>query len=241
MAGSQGDSPSTKKSGANSLRPVTIRQVLNAEQSHMDADFLVDGVEVGQLTFVGVIRKVAAFPTNVSYDIEDGTGAIEVRQWLEGSDESGDKSNDIRENVYVRVLGTIKTFQNKRSISAGHIRPITNFNEVLFHKLEAIYVHLQSVRSTGAGGAMKSSGAGNAEGSGVNEDKYTHIGDPLQRKIFAHVRELSTLEEGSGVAITTVARRIKAYSEEQVREAVDTLVLDGYLYTAEDDEHVLAT
>jgi hypothetical protein len=31
------------------LRPLTIKQVLDASQPHVDADFLVDGVELGNV------------------------------------------------------------------------------------------------------------------------------------------------------------------------------------------------
>jgi replication factor A2 len=98
-----------QKSGSNSLRPVTIRQILNAQQPAAEGDFTIDGVQLGQvsllraqllderlahslpqLTFVGVVRNVSSFPTNVSYSVEDGTGSIDVRQWLDGNaDETG--------------------------------------------------------------------------------------------------------------------------------------------------------
>lgn len=37
------------KGGQQTLRPLTIKQVLEASQPHADADFLVDGVELGNV------------------------------------------------------------------------------------------------------------------------------------------------------------------------------------------------
>jgi hypothetical protein len=46
-----------------------------------------------------------------------------------------------RVNSYVRILGTLKTFSNKRHINVTRLRKIDDFNEVLFHPLECVYVH----------------------------------------------------------------------------------------------------
>lgn len=43
-----------------------------------------------QITFVGVISNYAAGDTNVSMTVEDGTGEISVRMWLEtAADDTG--------------------------------------------------------------------------------------------------------------------------------------------------------
>jgi replication factor A2 len=41
----------------------------------------------------------------------------------------------------VRIIGALKTFSNKRHVSANRVRPIEDFNEILFHPIECIYVH----------------------------------------------------------------------------------------------------
>lgn len=54
-----------------------------------------------------------------------------------------------RTDQYVRIIGLVKTFQNRRTVNAGHIRAITDYNEIFYHKLDAIYTHLQVTRPTG--------------------------------------------------------------------------------------------
>lgn len=86
----------SQRAGNNTLRPVTIRQILNAEQPHPDAEFVLDNAELGQLTFVAVVRNISRNATNVAYSVEDGTGQIEVRQWLDSSGDDSGKASDIR-------------------------------------------------------------------------------------------------------------------------------------------------
>ncbi len=50
--------------------------------------------------------------------------------------------NSHRQDVYVSVMGQIKSFNGKRHISAQNIRPITDHNEVFYHLLESLYVTL---------------------------------------------------------------------------------------------------
>lgn len=38
-----------KRAGGNTLRPVTIKQIIDATQAHPDAEFRIDGAEVSQV------------------------------------------------------------------------------------------------------------------------------------------------------------------------------------------------
>lgn len=186
------------QTGTTSIRAVTVRQIINAYQSHSESEILVDGAEVGhvsrkswwesrnpfsdmiymQVTFVGIIRNLARNATNISYNIEDGTGMIDVRTWADNSSTSlmsedeyqwvqialwaflllhtfwFRKNKIARTDQYVRIIGLIKTFQNRRTVNAGHIRAITDYNEIFYHRLDAIYTHLQVTRPAGVSGCL---------------------------------------------------------------------------------------
>ena len=80
---------------------MTVKQILEAHHAHPDAEFRIDGVEVSQVfllddnppheraltclqvTLVGTIRDITPQSTNVSYRIEDGTGMIDAKQWID--------------------------------------------------------------------------------------------------------------------------------------------------------------
>ncbi|GAK64515.1 replication protein A, subunit RPA32 [Moesziomyces antarcticus] len=241
-----------KRASNNTLRPVTIRQLINAEQPHPDADFIVDGAELGQLTFVAVVRNISRNATNIAYSVEDGTGQMEVRQWLDSSSDDTQKAAEIRQNVYVRVLGTLKSFQGRRSLSAGHMRAVVDYNEVLFHRLEAIHSHLQITRGThGAPGTQADAGQGLIRGqpndigaySGSNAqnvlDQYKSL-DELPRRIMGIVTQEAE-NHHDGVHVNHIARILKNVDVSQVKSAVEDLSSEGYLYTAADDDHVLPT
>jgi hypothetical protein len=39
-----------QRAGGNTLRPVTIKQILDAQQAHPDAEFRIDGIEASQVS-----------------------------------------------------------------------------------------------------------------------------------------------------------------------------------------------
>ncbi|KAJ1677771.1 ATP-dependent RNA helicase dbp10, partial [Spiromyces aspiralis] len=147
---SQGGGEESKRNYANqSLRPVTIKQILEVSPPHPDMPHKLDGEELKQLTFVGVIRNIEVQSINATYFIEDGTGQIEVRVWGNDGDDpvsSMEQQEGIGVNKYVRVYGDLKFFNNRRNILGHSIKPIKDFNEITYHYLEALYIHLTKTR-----------------------------------------------------------------------------------------------
>ena len=120
------------------------------------------------MLLVGSVRNKSASATNVSYEVGDGTGYIDVRQWLDSADDEAGKMEGIewvascdgkadirRQDKYVGLMGSIKTFGGKRHVSATHIRVIVNYDEVYHHLLKALYVSL-NFRYPGGGGGVSS-------------------------------------------------------------------------------------
>lgn len=122
------------------------------------------------------------------------------------------------QDMYVRVIGGIKSFQERRHIQHGHMRPVTDFNEVFFHQLQVIHTHLKLTKGAGAG---HQNGAGGAVGTMdlngyAGDAKFATFENPVERKIMQTVEALAT-DEGTGVLISAVARRIQGVTEEAVR------------------------
>lgn len=63
------------------------------------------------------------------------------------------------DGIYVRVVGNLRTFQGKVSLSAFAVTPIEDFNEVTHHFLDAIYVHCYNTKGPLNGGAGAGAGA----------------------------------------------------------------------------------
>lgn len=48
----------------------------------------------------------------------------------------------MRENTYVRVRGTVRSFAGKKSVVATKITPLTDMNELSYHVLDVIHSHI---------------------------------------------------------------------------------------------------
>lgn len=149
------------------LRPATVQQLMMAA-AELEDNFQLDGKDVSQVAIVGVVRSVQTSTTNMVYHIEDGTGAVNVRMWVDADESESSKLRHAEcrcavhvvrlplaygaplmrrvrsENRYVRVTGSLRMFNQQRQIVAYHIRPIEDMNEITMHFLECIAAHLMS-------------------------------------------------------------------------------------------------
>ncbi|KAJ9117898.1 hypothetical protein QFC20_000179 [Naganishia adeliensis] len=221
--GASSQSPGGKgKGGQQTIRPLTIKQVLEASQPHADADFLVDGVELGNIKVIGVVRNISTTATNVSYQVEDGTGTVDCRLWLDTSNDDNGKTDGIEQDVYVAVVGSIKSFNQKRHVSATTVRPITDMNEVHYHFLECVWVSL-SARNPGmqtSGGAAPQNGPASnsyAPGAGQQQagnDRWAEFG-PVAKSIM-EVVSAEGAQNDEGLHVAEIARRVGSSGDEMM-------------------------
>src|SRR5579871_2345267 len=191
--------------------------------------------------------------TNVTYRMEDGTGMIDVKQWIDA--EQGGNSSQLpylhfksllmcSTDTYVRVTGQLKSFHNKRHVGVHHIRAVTDHNEVIYHLLEATSIHLFNTRGPPGGPKQANTYASNDAMDGIVPGSTSHgfqqngnfdSLDPLQRQIMTFVHNVPSTNEG--VHVQTIAQGIRA-SSASVLQAVEQLTTEGMLYTTIDDDHV---
>ncbi|PPQ87992.1 hypothetical protein CVT25_001071 [Psilocybe cyanescens] len=261
QSGSPGGTKRTEAS--NSLRPFTLSQLIKATQAHTDAEWRIDDIEIGQATVVGQVVSVQKQTTNFVYMVDDGTGKMEARHWVDNSNEDeSTKFGEIAEGRYVRVTGGIKSFGKKRYLNATHIREIQDPHEIYFHILEAITVNLIMERGPvqllslynnpllttskpsnplGSNNRANEDGAGNlsaysAQNAGGPNDQYSHL-PPLQRNIIRFILNQPPREEGIHVA--AIAKAIGASGDDahKISAALDKLMDDGHVFTTIDDSH----
>lgn len=131
------------------------------------------------------------------------------------------------------------------------MRPVVDYNEVMFHRLDAVHHHLQLTRglkaeqSNGApalfNNGNQTSQMNDYSGNNIQNvlDQYKGL-DPLPRQIMAVVTS-EAAKHSDGVHVALIARTIKGVDISDIRVAVEELSSEGYLYTAADDDHVLPT
>ncbi|CZR63456.1 probable replication protein A subunit [Phialocephala subalpina] len=245
MGGSQQGSQEgggSKTYGKDTVRPVTIKQILEAHQPHPDSDFKIDGSEVTQLSFVGQIHSIASQTTNHTFQIDDGTGLVDVKQWID-SDQDPEHVRPLpKEGEYIHVWGRLKAFNNKRHVGAHVIRPITDFNEVSMVLLEATAVHLYFVRGPPETPGMKSEGGGqgmfvDSNGGGAIQNVG---GKPMPATLSATGRKVFGLlqshpQNNEGLHVSMIAAQLGLQAND-VFKAGDELLGEGMIYTTVDDE-----
>jgi replication factor A2 len=245
MAGSQNESPGAKRSyGKDSLRPVTIKQLIDAHHPHPDAEhFMIDGAETTQVTFVGQIRNISKQTTNVTYKLDDGTGSIEVKVWIDAEtyanqDESNQKPEPV-EQQYVRVWGRMKAFNNRRHVGATIVRPIQDFNEIQYHLLEATAVHLhfsrgslESMQAKGGANGAVNGGYKQQNGAATSGSGLPPSASMAARRI--HKCLMDTDQGLEGLHMQTIAMQT-GLDISEVQKAGDELQGLGLIYTTVDD------
>eukprot|EP00126_Sphaerothecum_destruens_P010024 Sdes_comp20657_c0_seq4m15963 len=234
------DSPATeserkKIGGSQTISPVTIRQLLNASQNSMDDTFRVDGKTPAQVTFVGAIRSVVEQSTHLIYKVEDGTGEIDVRMWLDShdSEHKAQQRSAFQEGIYVRVVGQMRTFMDKLSINSYSIRPIADMNEISFHMIEVIYVHLYNTK-----GALHSHKMGSQTPSDANKLSSHGNFDGVSGRVHLLVQNY---QSDIGISMMELKNQLQGVSENKIREAIDFLAGEGHIYSTIDDDHFKAT
>lgn len=145
-----------------------------------------------------------------------------------------------RLNVYVRIIGSLKTFSGKRHVNCTSIRVVEDKNEILYHAIEAVYVTLYATRGpvrspqsgvasldsppSQPGGAVggtthhqqqqQQQGGVNpyapAANANTNDPAYSEFTNPMQRKIMAHIGSLGDDVPAEGVNVGEIARAIGA-------------------------------
>ncbi|KAI9600226.1 hypothetical protein H4Q26_000003 [Puccinia striiformis f. sp. tritici PST-130] len=224
------------------LRPVTIKQLLDAEASNTDSAITIQDIDVTNVSFCGVVRDIVRNPTNILLQVEDGTGGIEVRKWIDSSDgeaEGFEADTGIQIRDWVRVIGSPKLFNNKKSVAGLRLEKIVDFNEINYRLLDAVRVTLAYDRGpSGAGDKMNIDQSTN----NTNHGKIIQAKNPNrtanQNKIMDYFAKMQPADEG--LNIHEIARGCGIDVKDVIEETAP-LITDGELYTTVDDEHLMTT
>ena len=199
-----------------------------------------------KVTFVGQIRNISTQTTNITYKVDDGTGTVEVKQWIDtdnantdGMDMADPSKSKLVEDAYCRVWGRLKAFGNKRHVGAHVIRPISDYNEINFHLLEATAVHLFFTRgppgNAGTTNGAKAAGAANGAGAGGDEDisgRNLPSMSPMARRIYTTLK--NTPQSNEGLHVQHLASQLGAGTND-VYKAAEELLSQGLIFTTVDD------
>lgn len=231
---------------------MTIKQILDATQAHPEAPFQIDGADIGSVYCIGQVRNISTQSTNITYKLDDGTGEIEAKQWVDSTtarieddmdvDGQGVKHSTRKKvelNGFVKVFGKLKVFGNKRFLGAHNVRPLTDANELHVHFLEATAVHLffkhgppQSKSGDGGAGAATKEGAG-------GDDYSAGVGGRPLPPMSATARRVYNLlksepQSNEGLHMQNISAKLGLPSTEVVK-AGDELLSAGLIFSTMDE------
>ncbi|TMW59213.1 hypothetical protein Poli38472_007358 [Pythium oligandrum] len=270
---SQGASQNTPSKGgrgggrsreSQTLVPVTVRQLLN--RTEQDDVIRVDNHEISSIKVVGILNNVSPHSTNVTFQLDDGTGVIEGRMFLHSDDVDFAEAEmaKFRDGIYVRAVGSLRTFQDKLSLSCFAVTPVEDFNEITHHFLEVIYVHCYNTK-----GALQSSTATKSAAGGDNFQMQqsswnqgtnsTYLGqssggmasmgsmDYNMDSSFSNEQKaildvLGTCTSDRGLKIDQIFMQLRGQmTEHQLRDALNYLTSEGHVYSTIDEDHFKRT
>ena len=184
------------------------------------------------------MRSISKQTTNVTYKLDDGTGIIEVKVWSDSDAPEDpmdtDSKSKVAEDVYCRVWGRIKAFNNKRHVGAHVIRPITDYNEINYHLLEATAIHLHFTQGPPAGqtgGAKAVNGAGAQQGYDGGASNGLPSMSSYARKVF---QALKSTDSNEGLHVQMLSQST-GMPPNDVYKGAEELLGTGIIFTTVDD------
>ncbi|GKV37827.1 hypothetical protein SLEP1_g45803 [Rubroshorea leprosula] len=254
------DSTPSPSKGRDSqgLIPVTVKQISEASQSGDEkSNFTINGVDVTNVTVVGMLfdKKVRSF-NDIRFHLDDGTGRIECIRWVTENSETR-QMDEIDDGTYVRLNGHLQSFQGKRQLVAFSVRPVTNFDEVTFHYIDCIYLHLYNAKllTQCQGGALTqpqlieslSNTPVHTTSNGYQTPSFNNFTvdvspDGLKgfdKLVLNYLQQPSNIEREMGVHLKEISQQLKSPIE-KIKDAIEFLEKEGLVYSSIDDYHYKA-
>ncbi|XP_002531027.2 replication protein A 32 kDa subunit B isoform X2 [Ricinus communis] len=239
--------PSSRNRETRCLLPLTVKNICELP-SNDESNFVIDGVEVSNVTIVGRVCQKEDKASEYTFLIDDGTGQIECTRWVQERIDT-DEVEAISVGRYVRVHGHLRGLQGRRFLNVFSIRPITDFNEITSHFIECIYVHFYNTKIRGAttqpqlaSSTMNTplkgyqTGPQNQASAFSGADGVNNVG----QLILNFLQQPMYLANEDGVNRNVIARQLNIPMD-KLMEELQSLVDNGFIYSTIDDDHFKST
>lgn len=182
-----------------------------------------------QVSIVGKIISHEDSTISIDYLVNDCTGSIKVKNFI-----SDDNPEPIPDGTYVFVVGRI-TPAIEDGISSFTIKPITEFDQIPYHMLYSLFVHLQTTRGTPPDSSFAQAPK-HVETSAPapppmrsSEDRDEKIKNDVIEFLKENNSDRGTPEE------QIIQHFSHIYSAEEVKKAVETANFNGEIYSTSED------
>ncbi|XP_048358442.1 replication protein A 32 kDa subunit isoform X2 [Sphaerodactylus townsendi] len=230
------------RSRTQSVVPCTVSQLLSAEQT--EEAFKIREAEISQVVIVGIVKQAEKAPTNILYKVDDMTAApMDVRQWVD-TDEPGSENVVVPPGTYVKVVGHLRSFQNKKSLVAFKLIPLEDMNEFTTHMLEVVNAHMilkkSSLLSTSAMAprSFAPSGMGSVASYGGSSGLPAGGLSTHQSQVLNLIKNSIS---PSGISLQELKSQLHNMNVATIKKAVEFLSSEGHIYSTIDDDHFKST
>jgi replication factor A2 len=248
--GSQGNSTTPQKArrayDEQTMIPVTVQMALSAHPDPAGGDGtlqLPDGRNIASVQLVGAVRAVNDQSTNVLYQLEDGTGLLDVKEWLNDNDCTAlaeIRKETLHENIYLKVVGQIKDYEGKKMLVASSVRPLTTGNELSHHMLEVVHSAEKFKRADSIVAPGLSSSGGGGVGFGNTSMMQTNTtgggGDSLKDQVLNFIKREGEAAD-MGANVLDCIQQNHSQPESAIRKIIEDLGAEGHIYSTIDEDH----
>jgi replication factor A2 len=212
-------SPKREFTGIKTLRSFSIKQLNGFELEEGSSVHRIDTAEVTNIQVIGWVKSTKVTHAGSIFVVEDGTGSIDCSFWSNGAYEE-EQSGYIEEGNLLKINGSIRMFNNRKSISVSHIMLVEDPNYITYHFLGCIHQHLFYTSELKREEVPRESGA---RLSRIQED----ILECYRRNQDEH-----------GLNINVVIKMMSSrYPEGEIRESIEMLLNDCHLYIVDGQEY----
>ena len=234
---SSGGRNSTRRSpDEQNVLPVTIAMMVTS-QTVDDRPQLQDGRVLHRVRFVAAVRNYEDMSTNIEYEVEDGTGMIKVKEWLDDHKENA-KTAEIREltkkeHVYVKITGQLKDYNGNKQVVANSIRPLTTGNELSHHMLEVVYME-QKQKEPQQAPAFSAGFGQPQQPCRPLQTTANGQGDTLREQILEMIK---SNQSDQGLNMDHCIKAMSSVNPSEIRNMFDILSQEGIIYSTVDENH----
>ncbi|KAL7826984.1 hypothetical protein AOLI_G00321930 [Acnodon oligacanthus] len=223
----------SKRSRILCILPSTVSQLLSATEQQ--GSFFIQGTEINQVGVVGIIRRTKPAGAYIVYSLDDMTGPpLDVKRWM---DLEAANMNDcvIPPGTYIKVVGSLRSFQNHRSMVAFSVRRVEDYNEITSHMMEVVQAHL--LNDSGSCTAMKNNAMTTMSLSRSNEStSYGFTAN--QSQVFNLIKSCPLPE---GISVQSLMTSLKYLTPYDIRTCLKFLINEGHIFSTVDDDHFKST
>jgi len=192
------------------------------------------------------------------YSIEDGTGLIEVKEWVDATSDNSTvakmREEASQDNIYVRIVGKMSEYDGKKQVVAYSCRKVSSGNELTHHLLEVVHSaekfkkgsQIVGAPSMGINNNIMQGAGGGYGGQGAASTPVRSMGggggggDDLEVNILNFIRSF-TDDGGQGANINDfINQNGGGTMEMEIRQKFTFLATEGLIYSTTDEEHFAA-